>query len=139
VERRALWIIDTWAHSFSLRPSQLKEMVRKQFECGINAAEDAMSRAYEIYKERMDPEKLGQQLAAQYLELAEQAKRNGKEAEARKCLDSLRAHLGLGAPERVEHSGTIGVSRDEALEPLTDEELAVLARMDQVERGLSEH
>ncbi len=133
-EQRARRILEIWTARISARPDEIKSMIRTEFQCGIRAAEEALARSYELYAQAASSdqvEHLVGKLALRYLALSEEAQRMGNLGEARKSLDSLRAHLGISAPQRIEHSGSVTVSRDEAMEDLTDEQLALLRQIDE--------
>jgi hypothetical protein len=139
VERRALRILEIWADHPALRPAELKERIQREFECGIGSAADALARAYEIYEEKRDDETLVSRVAEQYLMISEDARRAGKFSAATRALDSLRAHLGLGQPDRVEVTLGAGmVSRDDELAEWSDDELKLLARLERADRAIAE-
>lgn len=128
LERRARWVIERWDERPSLRYGEMVEEVRKNFEVGKTAGEQAIKRAYAVMAEEASNEHLADRITAKYLSLSEGAERAGDWRAARSILDSLRRHLGLGAPERVEHT-----IKDEQMDDLTDAQLAALAALD---RGL---
>lgn len=128
VEARARWVIERWDERPSLRYREMVEEVRKHFEVGKTAGEQAIKRAYALMTEEFSNEHLADRITAKYISLAEAAERDGDWRAARSILDSLRRHLGLGAPDRVEHT-----IKDENMDDLSDEEVAILAKLD---RGL---
>lgn len=128
VERRATWVLEQWAAKPSLRRSELVDRLRTTFECGIGAADEAIQRAYSMFAELKSDASLPDRIAHEYLSIAEEARRAKDWRAATKALDSLRLHLGIGAPERVEHSGAVALTK--RLEDLSDEELALAARLD---------
>ena len=130
VERRALWVVQRWADDPSVRPGAMKLEVQARFECGITASDQALSRAYELMAEHRNDGGLVDRIAGFYFELAKDARRDKQFNSARMAMDSLRAHLGIGAPERVEHSGGVSVEVEQAIADLTDDELALLARLE---------
>lgn len=135
-EQRARRVMEIWTDRISARPEEIKAIIRAEFQCGINAASDAMARAYELYALAVSSESVEHlvgKLALRYLALSEAAQRAGNLPEARKNLDSLRAHLGISAPQRIELSGSVGgtVSRDPGMENLTDEQIALLRQIDE--------
>ena len=128
LERRAQWVIDRWDEMPSLRYSEMVKEVRRTFECGKTAGEKAIERAYEILRVTWSDPALSDRIAHKYMSIVEAAEKAGEFRAARAALDSLRRHLGLGAPDRVEHSGGLEI-KQEAVEDMTDEELRLIARM----------
>lgn len=126
LETRARWVIERWDERPSLRYREMVEEVRKRFEVGKTAGEKAIQRAYAIMKEEASNEHLADRITAKYISLAEAAERDGDWRAARSILDSLRRHLGLGAPDRL----NITDDRDENMDDLSDDEVAVLAKLD---------
>ena len=125
LDARARWVMDRWDERPSLRYRDMCAEVRRQFEVGKTAAEQAIKRAYALMKEEASNEHLADRITAKYMSLAESAERDGDWRAARSILDSLRRHLGLGAPDRVD----INV-KDENMDDLTDAQLAALAALD---------
>lgn len=125
-ERRAQRVLELWADKPSLRRDEIHGRIRREFKCGIGAADRAITRAYEYYAENSQDLQLTDRLAQHYWDIAEEAKKAGKFRDATKALDSLRAHLGIGAPERLELTNKTGVDMAE----LTQEEIDMLARLD---------
>lgn len=134
-ELRARRILEIWSDRISMRPEEIKAVIRAEFLCGATAAAEALARAYELYALAVSSESVEHlvgKLALRYLALSEAAQRAGNLPEARKNLDSLRAHLGISAPQRIELSGSVGtVSRDPGMENLTDEQIALLRQIDE--------
>lgn len=109
--------------------AQLVVELREKFECGRTSAEVGIQRAHEI--RRANTEKLISDptiIEDLYWELLEEAQRKGKTNDARRVLDSLRAHMGLGAPQRLEL--TRGKDAASKLANLTPEEIEALAAFD---------
>lgn len=128
LDRRAQWVIDRWDERPSLRYTEMLKEVRAAFECGKTAAEKAIQRAYEILRETWADPALSDRIAHKYMAIVEGAERAGEFRAARAALDSLRRHLGLGAPDRVEHSGGLDINA-EKLEDLTEDELRIMAKV----------
>lgn len=129
LERRAQWVIDRWDERPSLRYGEMVREVQRQFECGKTAGEQAIKHAYTLLKELWSRPELVDRIANHYLAAFELAQTQNNPRSMVRALDSLRRHLGLGAPDRIEHSGEIGVTAEQ-LEDLTDEELRIMAKVD---------
>jgi hypothetical protein len=133
IQLKAEWLLDLWNEKPSLFGNYQRAIaaIRKHFECGQSAAEQAHRRAREILSERAsDPkrtEHLREWVEKQYLELAERAEKRGDLGEKRKTLDSLARLRGLSAPEQIEIKDTTDLA---PMDDMTDEELAVAAKID---------
>lgn len=136
LERRAMRALEIWADRPSMRSDEVKAQIRAEFKCGYGASDEALTRAYELFELYRDDQGLAltNRVAMAYWEIFEEAKRDRDHQGARKALDSLRSHLGLGAPDRLEITGTMGRSEDPDLEDFTQEQLELLAKLDQAER-----
>lgn len=132
---RAAWALDTWELRPSLRYGQMKKEIQKRFECGENAAEQAIKRAYEILREAWsDAPAVADKITARYYALSESAERAGDHAAAIRAMTELRKHLGIGAADRVEHSGSVSVgTRD--LSDFSVEELMLLRKAEERKKG----
>ena len=137
LEARGRWVVEHWDEVPSLRYKDMLAAVRLHFLIGKTAGEQAIKRAYEIMRETWSDPSWGDRIAARYLEISEKAEKRGDLTNARKALDSLRAHLGIGAPQRhaIEHSGSIDSETtlnltDEDYESMSDEQLLALAKLD---------
>lgn len=125
-EAMARWTIDRWDERPSIRYLQMVPEIRRKFECGKTAAEQAIKRAYEMMREEWaDKESIADRIAARFFHLSEKAEAKGDLNAAIRALDSLRRHRGVGAPDRVEHSGEVvhdmtGVSEDALLAIYSD-------------------
>lgn len=72
---------------------------------GKTAAEQAIKVAYELlHDEWKTGPSIVDRLASRYQAIADKAERAGDYRAAVRAMDSLRRHLGLGAPDRVEHT-----------------------------------
>lgn len=134
---RAEWLLDRWQDRpvlFVDYQGSIRE-VRKQFECGVTIAEQTIKTARQILSDRgKDPahkERMREWVEQQYVELADRAERRGNLSEKRKVLDSLTRLRGLAAPQEVK------VIEDNLppLEDLSEEQLALIAKLDQRKRG----
>lgn len=126
---RARWISDHRARHPTLSYRETIDRTRRHFLIGRTAAEQAYSYLKQLESEAVTEwrDRGLERLTAVYIRIAEAAERKGDLTNARKTADSLRALYGHGAPERVEHSGSIAVNR---FADLTDEELAIAAKLD---------
>lgn len=104
VERMATFVIQIWADHPALGYADVIDEVRKHFRCGQTAAEQAHKRAAERIEETATDPVMSARIAQGYWDLFAEAKRSKKLNAGRLLLDSLRAHLGVGAPERLEIS-----------------------------------
>lgn len=128
LDRRAQWVIDRWDERPSLRYGEMCNEVRRTFECGKTAGEKAIQRAYEILNSTWSDPRLADRISSHYMAAFELAQSQNDPRSMVRAMDSMRRHLGLGAPDRVEHSGDIDI-RNEQVEDLTDEELRVMAKV----------
>lgn len=124
-EQAAAWVVDEWAVRPSIGYHELIGKIRERFECGRDLAEQAIKVAREILHDRASDPAIADKIAAAYWQLYEDAVMNKDRAQARKALDSLRAHLGVGAPERRHVTGSVALDLDK----LSDDELAEAAGM----------
>lgn len=129
---RARWIIDRWEDRPGLRYDQMVAEVRKVFTCGKTAAEQAIKAAHAMLREQSQDEHLGDRLVAKYLSISEEAQRNGAYRDAIRALSELRRHLGLGSPDRVQHSGNLDleIGSPEDYDDMDEDELRALAKLD---------
>lgn len=106
----------------------MKEAVRAHFECGFSAAQDTITRAYEVLEENMR-EFGAPRLFDAYYEIHTEQKKRNELGEARKTLDSIRALGGIGAPDRLEHSGEVEVkTKLPDVSDLSDSELRAMLK-----------
>lgn len=110
----------------------MKAQIRREFKCGIGASDLAMEHALELFRAAATELALTDRIAVAYWHGIEESQRKGDWRAYFRGLDSLRAHLGLGAPERLEITGKVGA--DEMAE-LTDEEIALMEKMDRLRAG----
>lgn len=125
VALHATFVLDVWHEKPSIGYGELVEKVRAHFECGHASAEQAIKYARDILRERAADPSVADKIAEAYWNIYEDALKHGDRLNARRTLDSLRAHFGVGAPARVNHSGTVALD----LEKLSDDELAEAAGM----------
>lgn len=130
LEQRAQWVIDRWDERPSLRYGEMVAEIRQRYFIGKNGAEQVVKRAREILRDSFDPVKnpeLTDRITAKYFAIVEGAEREGEWRAARAALDSLRRHLGLGAPDRVEQTTKYN---PEDFEDMTDDQVRSLAQLD---------
>lgn len=133
LEKRAQWVIDRWDDHPSLRYNEMVGEVRRTFDVGKTAGEDAIKRANEILREMHDPAMnpaLTDRIASSYWSIYEGARAEGNWRAARAALDSLRRHLGIGAADRLQVTTEAPDFAD-----MTDEQVAALASLDQQRKG----
>lgn len=124
-EARAQWVLGTWTRHPTMGYGEMLRATRKHFECGKTAGEQAIKRCYELMKERTAElvSRFWDAYVSDSLEDAENARNRGDLRAANKIRTDLATKLGLGAPERIEHT-----HRDYG--ELEDDEIDALAKLD---------
>lgn len=134
IERRAQWAIEEWRRFPSMGYGQMVAAISKHFEVGITGSEQTIKRAYEIIKANSGG--FVDRIFDMYMHIADEQLAHGERGEARRTLDSVRAHLGISAPARIEHSGIVGVQHAEAnFDDMDDVELDAMLRRVARQRG----
>lgn len=128
--RRAQWIIERWRVRPSLSYQEMVKEVREAFDVGRTMAEFAIARANELLREMGADPALKDRITAAYWDIYESASTAKEYRAARAALDSLRRHLGVGAPDRVENTHIVEEVSDEQLEDLSDDQVRALAALD---------
>lgn len=120
LEMRAQWALERWEKHPSLTYLMMLAEIRKRFDVGKSAGEQSIKRAYQILRDQWSNSDIVDRLAARYHSIADKAEADGDWHAAIRAMDSLRRHLGIGAPDRVEHSR--GVSQHK-LDDVDDDDL----------------
>ncbi len=125
-DQRAMWVIDRWDQRPSMMRKTMLLEVQRHFACGKTAAEQALKRAYEIYREEaadMTQDKIVRHLQR----LLETAERKGDERGAARILESIARVRGVAAAEkfedvtpRVENARDLSTAQLDALAALED-------------------
>ena len=126
LDERARWIADFRIKNPTLGYRETLDATRRHFVIGKTAAEQAY-KTFGMLEDELTEEwrrRGRQKLVAIYNHIMEMAREKGDLTNARKAADSLRVTFGLAEPERVEHSGTVGVRN---YDDMTDEEVAAMA------------
>ncbi len=134
LEHRAEWVIAHMKRYPGMRFTERRKAIMKALGIGKTAAEFAHKRALELRTEHR------KEVVTRYLDhVVDRSIEDEEEARLMKDyraanrirMDTARL-LGLGAPDKVEHSGGVDVKHKHDLSALTDEQLEALAAMDAV-------
>ena len=131
VAQHATFVLDEWSVRPSLGYDEMVQKTRKALGCGEKAAKQAIKRAREILNERAHDPEIANKIASAYFDVYEDALAARDRRGALRALDSLRAHFGIGAPDRLHVTGALRLD----LEKMSDEELEKAAG---VSRGVVE-
>lgn len=131
-ERNGEWMRDLIVDRPSLTFKQRIEAARTTLGIGKTAAEQAHARAKALLAEARERnyDAAIDAIWARACEDEETARNRGDLRTANRIRIDTARLLGLGAPDRVEHSGSVGRKVEVNYGDLTDEEIAVLKKID---------